>query len=394
MKATKKAFILFILLVTPLLLLGTVNPIFNDEAKVLQIDSPKKVSIPSYETHGPIWILNDTAFDQMATNEDWAGDGSPGSPYIIEGYNITSDVIGIMIQHVTVCFEIRECYIADFTAWTSFGIGIIDAPQASIVDTVIESKHLGMELEDIDSLSVTGCTLTDIEDEGIYVIHCDGSIIDDCTVYNSYGTGIGLHEANNTMITNCNMTFLDYGSGVYLYNSHFVTISHNNISECANSGIWSVSSPHLTVEDNMIHKNYFYFGPMCGVHLYASPHAAVVGNQIYSNARNGIYVELSDWVYIFDNEIYDNSEHGIDVLLSDNGTILQNDIHGNGWWPVMVNALCGIYLGNSFDWLVSDNSIWNNTPSGISLEFAERVEISTNRIFNNTDYGIYAYSFH
>ncbi|TFG34793.1 right-handed parallel beta-helix repeat-containing protein [Candidatus Thorarchaeota archaeon] len=389
MKHAHKAFGLLLLLVTPFLLMGIITPVDFDEGKARLVPDPIRISEPSYEAHDPIWILNDTAFHEMASIEEWSGDGSPETPYIIEGYNITSDVIGIMIQHVSVSFEIRGCYISDITPWSSFGIGIIDAPQVSIVDTMIETVHLGMELEDIDSLSVIGCTLTDIEDEGIYIIHCEGSTIDDCTIYDSYGTGIGLHEANNTLIMNCDISSLAYGSGVNLYNSHLVTIFHNEISECAYSGIWAISSSYLTVEDNIIHDNFFYFGPMCGVHLYESPHAAVVGNEIYDNARNGIYVELSDWAYIFDNHIYGNSDHGIDIIFSSNGTILQNDIHGNGWWPVIINAMCGIYLGPSLDWMISDNSIWNNTPNGISMEEAERIQITNNHIFNNTDMGVY-----
>jgi parallel beta-helix repeat protein len=77
-------------------------------------------------------------------------------------------------------------------------------------------------------------------------------------------------------------------------------------------------------------------------------------------------------------------------MTSSNGTILQNNVHGNGWWPVVVNELCGIFLGPSQDWVISDNSIWNNTPSGITLQPAESVEISNNHIFNNTEQGIFA----
>ncbi|TFG29035.1 hypothetical protein EU528_10315 [Candidatus Thorarchaeota archaeon] len=388
MKHARKVLVILILLVTPLLLSGILSNVAS-EAKILPLQSPTKVNALSYEVHDPIWILNDTAFDDMASAEGWAGDGSPDTPYIIEGYNITSDLTCVMVQHVTVSFEIRDCYITNIVPWTSYGIGIIDAPDVSIVDTTIETVHLGMELEQIDSLSVTGCTFTDIEDESIYVNHCDGSIINDCIIYDSYGTGIGLHEANNTMISNCNISSLEFGSGIYVYNSHFVTVFQNEIYECEYSGVWAFSSPYLTVEDNIIHDNWFYFGPMCGVHLYGSPHASIVGNSIYDNARNGIYVELSDWAYIFDNQIYGNSDHGIDVIFSNNGTIMQNNIHGNGWWPVIINALCGIYLGPSQDWMISDNEIWNNTPNGISMEGAERIQISANHIFNNTDTGVY-----
>lgn len=392
MKHARYALALMILLVTPLLLSGVITPV-GSESKIQPTRSFTRINTPSYEEHGPIWILNDTAFDDMAVSEEWAGDGSPSTPYIIEGYNITTDDLpilnGILIQDVTVCFEIRGCYIADITPYTSYGISIFNATQASIVDTVIVSKQVGMYLDTIDSLSITGCDFTDINNEAIHIIHCVGSTIDNCAIYDSYGTGIGLYYANNSLLTHCNVSFLDYGSGIYLYNSHFVSILHNEISECQSSGIWAVSSPHSTIEDNIIHDNWFYFGPMCGVHLFDSPYAAVVGNEIYHNAQNGIYVEFSDWAYIFDNDIYDNADHGIASKFSDNVTVLQNNIHGNGWWPVMINALCGIYLGSSADWLIADNSIWNNTPSGISLEIVQRIEISNNEIFNNTESGIH-----
>ena len=124
MKHARKALVFMILLVTPLLLSGVISPVAF-EARTQPTQSLTKVSTPSYTAHDPIWLLNDSAFHDMAADEEWDGDGSSGFPYIIEGYNITADVTGILIQHVTVSFEIRSCYIANIVPWSSFGIGII-----------------------------------------------------------------------------------------------------------------------------------------------------------------------------------------------------------------------------------------------------------------------------
>ena len=41
-----------------------------------------------YIPHAPLRINNNTEFSSMAGLEGWIGDGSPGNPYIIEGYDI------------------------------------------------------------------------------------------------------------------------------------------------------------------------------------------------------------------------------------------------------------------------------------------------------------------
>jgi parallel beta-helix repeat protein len=395
MRPTTKATAFLVLLLVPLLLSGAVVLPVPDGTPDATLLSPTRLSAPSYKTHGPIWILNDTAAHDMATAESWDGNGSPETPYVIEGYNITAvDKACLVIQHVTLCFEIRGCYLSNVVPRSYFGISVYDTPQISIVNTTIESVYVGVEAEIVDSLTVTNCTFTDIAQESIVTIQIDGATIDHCTIHDTYGDGINLHESNNTLISDNQISYVSVGSGIYVYYSDFVTILNNELSYCQYSGIWGIESLNVTIEDNIIHDNWYYMGPMCGIHLQGSDYAAIVGNEIFHNARNGIYLYYSDFAYVFDNLIYDNSDHGVDALYSTNGTITQNDIFDNGWWPVMINALCGIYLGADSDgWVISTNQIWNNTPSGISVELADNVEIRNNQIYNNTDRGIYGYSY-
>ena len=394
MKQARNALMLFILLVTPYFLSGVMTPAIIDDVTVSSLAEPAMIDLLSLEVHDPIDIQNDTAFHTIATNEMWDGDGSPETPYIIEGYNITSNTVGIKIYHVSFSFEIRSCYIASPIPWTFIGIDIYDAPEVSIYDTMIEIKHRGMQLEDIGSLSISNCTMRDIEDESIYLLWTEGATIDDCDIYNTYGTGIYIQYCNDTTITNNYFTTITMGSGIHTDNSFFVTILGNDIYNCSNHGIWAYESHSITIESNNIHDNHGGVIVMCGILLDNSNGASIVGNDIFDNALNGIYIYYSDWAYVFNNHIYGNAEHGIDVYVSANGTIWQNNIHENGWWPIMVNSLCGIYLGfDANNWVVRNNQIWNNTPSGISIEFADDIEIHNNDIYNNTERGIYIYSY-
>ncbi|MHA1483722.1 MAG: right-handed parallel beta-helix repeat-containing protein [Candidatus Thorarchaeota archaeon] len=389
MKHAKKALVFLFLLVAPLLLAGVLPTAINNEVEATSSPITTKISVPSYEEQTPILAYNDFDMDNYASALEWEGDGSPDTPYIIEGYNITTDSDSILIHDTTRAFEIRDCLITSFSSGAGNGIMINNATQAAIVDTVVMDKSDTIDVRNVPSLYIENCTIYD-GGSSVFIYNCSGATIAECDIYDNFDSGIYLELCNNSMISNNEINSTVVGAGIYLGSSHYVTIIGNHIFDCAASGVWAVLSPHATIENNIIHNNMFFTGPMCGIHLENSPYASIIGNAIYDNARNGIFVEASDWVYIFDNEIYGNSDHGIDVMFSLEGTILQNNIHGNGYWPVVMNALCGIYLGPAINFTISDNMIWNNTPSGISMEGSESIEIINNDIFNNTDTGVFA----
>ncbi len=390
MKHARTALVILILFVTPLLLSGFITSIPIGEAKAETSPTPTKVSALSYETHGQIDIDNDTDFYDTALAEGWLGDGSPGDPYIIEGYSIASAGTCIAISDVTYSFEIRGCYLTSVMLHDGDGININTATDVVIVNTTIVVKTYTMVLMDIDSLEVRNCT-TDYCEYGLYIWESEGAIVEDCVVTGIYFDCLRLYLCNNSVVTSNEFLSSVQGTGVRVLLSHHVTIFDCEITGCADSGIYAADSPHLTVEGSDIHDNWYSFVPLCGVYLHNADYASIVGNEIYHNARNGIFIQGSDFTYIFDNNIYDNSDHGIDAVSSNNGTINQNDIHSNGWWHIVPNAICGIYLGGAtIDWVISENSIWNNTPAGITLEGSAKAQLADNDIFNNTDEGIYA----
>ncbi|TFH03603.1 MAG: hypothetical protein E4H14_16445 [Candidatus Thorarchaeota archaeon] len=389
MKHARKALVFLILLVTPLLLAGVLPSAIYNEVEATLTPLTTKVSVPSYEDLTPILAYNDFDMDNYASALSWAGDGSPDTPYIIEGYNITSDSNSILIHDTTKAFEIRNCLITSYSSGAGNGIMIDNATQVAIVDTVVIHKSDTIVVRNVPSLYIENCTVSG-GGSSVYIHNCTGITITECNIYDNFSNGIYLDECNSSMITNNVINGTVVGAGIRLIESHMATIIGNHIFECAASGIWATFSHSLTIEKNIIHDNLFFAGAMCGIHLDSSPYAQIISNEIYDNARNGIYVVQSDWVNIFDNDIYGNSDHGIDAINSINGTVEQNNIYENGWWPVIMNSLCGIYLGSgSNDWYISENKIWNNTPTGISMEFANDIQISNNEIHDNVQRGIY-----
>ncbi|MCK4565771.1 MAG: right-handed parallel beta-helix repeat-containing protein, partial [Candidatus Thorarchaeota archaeon] len=196
MKHVRKALVLMIILVSPLLLSGVIAPTTN-EVKVTQTQSPIKISMPSYEDMTPILAYNDYDMDNYASALEWAGDGSPGDPYIIEGYNITSNGDSILIHDTTRAFEIRNCLITSYSSGAGNGIMIDNATQAAIVDTVVMDKSDTIDVKNVPSFYMDNCTVYD-GSSSVYLYNCTGAIITECDIYNNYDTGIYLDECNSS----------------------------------------------------------------------------------------------------------------------------------------------------------------------------------------------------
>ena len=76
--------------------------------------SPMTEKTLSGTVHDPIFIDGDEDFHANATAEGWAGNGSAGNPYIIDGYDIDLDGSAghcIHIANTLVYFTISNCLL-------------------------------------------------------------------------------------------------------------------------------------------------------------------------------------------------------------------------------------------------------------------------------------------
>lgn len=171
-----------------------------------------------------------------------------------------------------------------------------------------------------------------------------------------------------------------------------------------------------TFSNNVIHDNLNIPGYAgMGICLWGdNDNNIIVGNQIYSNDRQGIFIgyeddsEISTGNMIENNVIYNNglysyengpdaSTYGIQLWCADDNVIQENEIYGHDdWFPYGgdFDFAQGIYLCDS-----NDNSIVNNylhdNNYGVGLWHPVRSLanncINYNNIAGNTGYGVCNY---
>jgi len=347
-----------ILLVMPLLVAGITTPHPTEVTSDL-IHTPTRVATMSYVGHAPFVISNDSALHNAALDESWPGSGTEAEPYIIEGYNITSDMDCFDFDDVSLYFEIRDCYLNAVTPDSGRGISMSNVSNGLVADTFIQNKY-----------------------EGIRITGSSHNRIRNCTILLGSDAGIWVQQSNDTLIEESEVK--NFESGIIIYETNFTTIMNSDIHDNV-AGIGVVSSRNCTLEANDIHKN----GPDGnGIYLMEVDYSSVISNTIHSNSPGGLYMLVCQFTNISDNHFYNASSYAIYLEVCENNTVKENNIHGNGWWPIYPYPKCGILLEESYDNVIEDNQIWNNTENGIYVDGANDANIAGNTIFNNTDFGI------
>ena len=350
-----------ILLVMPLLATGITTSHPTEVTSDL-IHTPTRVATMSYVGHAPFVISNDSALHNAALDESWSGSGTEAEPYIIEGYNITSDMDCFDFDNVSLYFEIRDCYLDAVTPDSGRGIIMGNVSNGLVADTFIQNKYEGIRITGSSNNRIQNCTILLGSDHGIWVLQSNDTFVEDSEV------------------KNCEM-------GISVYESNFTTIMNSQIHDNA-AGISAISLRNCTFEANDIHNSLDYNG----ISLLDVDYSSVVSNTIHSNNPGGIYMLACQFTIISENHFYNASDHAIYIDECENNTVRQNNIHDNGWRSVYPLPECGILLGESYDNVIEDNQIWNNAESGIHVDRANDANITGNVIFNNTGYGISAYA--
>lgn len=181
------------------------------------------------------------------------------------------------------------------------------------------------------------------------------------------------------------------------------------------AGIASWGTDNSVISNNIIHDNLNVPGYMgVGIIFWSDSDDfdgnTIVGNEIYNNDRQGIYIGGTNAGYISQgniisgNTIYNNglnttgmgpdaSMYGIQLSFADNNTIVGNEIYGHDdWFPSPdFDFAMGIYLFDSNDNFVTNNSLHDNNY-GVGLWRPSRAAgnnyINYNNIAGNTGYGV------
>ncbi|MEM3342641.1 MAG: PKD domain-containing protein [Thermoplasmata archaeon] len=290
-----------------------------------------------YTSRAPVRINNDADF--IAANGVVSGNGTPGNPYIIEGWDINGNSYGYChyIGNTSKHFVIRNCYL-----------------------------H-----------GASGNSNQYYWNTSIILYNCsNGTVINSTAIYNA-GHGVILYYSRNCTISNINGS--NNIRGIYLNNSCNNTIVANYLSDNTEYGIAIYSfSNYNTISANNATRNSYY-----GIFLFnSSSNNNITINNASNNSRYGIVLSL----YCGNNTIIGNNARGNSwggifiSTSSNNNTILSNN--------ASYNSDYGIFISTSSNYNIVSNNNASGNYHGIRVYSSDNNTITYNHVFNNSNYGI------
>lgn len=200
--------------------------------------------------HPGIYITSNNGFNQ--TDSVVSGNGTVSNPYVIEGWEITSDP-GISIRYTSVFFIVRNVYL------NGFGVDLLYVSNGELSN---------------DTISNSG---------GVTIESSNSDVVANSTISASVGEGLHIMDSKSISITGNVFSWCRY-SAVDLqgYSSSNIVLSSNKIFGNGEDGL-DANSSNLTITDNMIYSN----GGL-GIWLQYDGNINVTGNTILHNGSTGI----------------------------------------------------------------------------------------------------------
>jgi len=433
---------LFIMMVTVLLVSAFVpltNPMTNNEL----IHEPTQNSVLSYVPHDYIYIVNDTDFAATAADELWEGDGSPETPFLIQGYEINPMMEDIHIEDTTLHFKILDCNITGAMG----GVYLGNVTNGVIQNCLFADNGYGIYMDNVTGIDVVGCSISvpaSFGTNGVYMNDAIDCSISSCVIQGNGGTDAGIYGQycegielfNNTVFEfdnhgiffgGCydmdilnNTLYHNEGEGgggptcgLLIVESDLAYIYGNFIFENMDNGITISDVSNVTITDNiivdnMIHGIYLEFteycviqdnyiaghgggiigeGPACGISTYFADYTQIIGNEFWWNALNSITLGYSDFCYVFNNYMNHSYNHGIQVYISHNATIEENEIYNadniDGGGPA-----CGILVQLTDNASLIHNILGHNSDNGITIENSQDGKVIGNTIYDSEYNGL------
>jgi parallel beta-helix repeat protein len=202
--------------------------------------------------HASIAIDGDANFSDTALLEGWPGDGSPETPYIIDGLDIDragNEGSCISISNTQVSFIISNCRCTGvrglmMSGRDGSGICLRNAANGELVNNIVDSNTIGIFLEDSTSNNLTNNTCYNNSVDGIRFLDSDTNTVanNNCT---SNGIGIFLGNSHSNTITNntCNNNKI----GVRLDESDSNTVTNNTLLGNTEHDIYHSDSTSLAL---------------------------------------------------------------------------------------------------------------------------------------------------
>lgn len=342
--------------------------------------------LSSYTKHDPIDIRNDTALASFAVS----GTGDLGSPYVLEGWNITNDgpnTYGIRVVGTTKYLVVRDCWLGGAGSVNSRGITIDAAASGT---ALVERVHCTSWYYGIEVLSSSGTAVMDST-----VRNCQYGLVvassTNCTVFNNTAFGNsewGLYVvspfttvANNTLFANAH--------GMYINNAKNAIIENNTLVDDGFKFQMNSVADYETISerDNLVNGLPFLFLVSEKGTTYDQGSGQVIminctgvglSNQNASNSETGAFLLWCTDCRVRDSHFDHNANSGLDAEYSSNITI-ENV-------TVSRNARDGFRLADSTVNITDCDLVENK--QGVELLGDGVLSAHHNRFVNNTDWGL------
>ena len=244
-------------------------------------------------------------------------------------------------------------------------------------------------IDDVDYINVSGLNILNSKEAGIMIDFSTYILINNCHMYNTHSSGIGVWDCSNIIIENSDIDHACMGNQG----------GAMDIQECLTIS----GTKYFEVRNNMVHDNTVDLLGGEGIDIKeACENGKVYNNEVYDLMYDlGIYVDAwssnCENIEVYNNIVY-NTSIGI-ALSSESGGVLQNiDVFNN---LVYNNRENGIVISNwDQNGLRKDINITNNTiyqngepgswGGGIFIETAnvQNIDIRNNICSDNAEWQI------
>lgn len=310
--------------------------------------------------HDPILILGDGDF--TIANGVTSGTGTPGDPYVIEGWEINASAEnGIEIQGTSADFTIRNVYVHGGRDAIFNGIDLYNVRNGCIQNSTISDNYRGIyswfALADfkITENNVTG-NMMGIDLRGSTTVNVSGN--------NISGNWYGIRFSGTASTISDNAISVSNGDSIYVSVSDRIIITNNTVSN-------SLGGVHLSSCTLTNFSANLLLAPCDGLFISDSTELALSSNVI---VQTGLEIGGDSIAHFDSHEIYaDNLVNGKPLRYYRNQANL--DIE---------NALIGqLIVANCTKIRVSNTQI-NDTRSGIEMAFVSDAVVESCIVSNNS----------
>lgn len=266
----------------------------------------------SYISRNSIEIISDNGL------RSFPGSGTPENPFIIEGFNITTENdFGIYITETTKHFIIRNCYID--ASYRGIYLNNIAKGTGRVENNICKNSEVsngfGIEIEKSENIVIVDNICTGHDLYGIAVIYSDNSTIKSNICSRNGGSGIISFSSENPYIYN-NTCVENEDSGMIILSSSSSLVERNSCSKNSIFGIVLWDSNESIVVENTIDENKEY-----GISLSWNYDSVLSYNTLQKNGYHG--VSLDHFCYfneIYYNNFIENNYFSLKPQAIDNGT--------------------------------------------------------------------------